>query len=485
LAVMIRALLLFISLTLSPTNATAAPLELAPCTPPGTTQAARCGTLDVYEDRAAGAGRRIPIKVVVFPARATPRAPDPLFIIAGGPGQSATEFAGLLLQELAFAHERRDLVFVDQRGTGGSNPLQCSLGGSFDEIIQSVAVGVDADLPAVRACRADLERRADLRFYTTPYAVDDLDDVRAALGYERINIWAASYGTRAALVYMRQHPGRVRSAILRALGGVDLKLPVTVAADGQRALDRLFGACSMDARCRTAYPDVEGALRRVLAQLRANPARVTAVDPRTREEHIIRVDENVFGTTLFFLLFATEWSKEIPRIVHGAARHDYAPLAAFLPLSVLTAGPVHWGMRRTVLCAEDVRLTTEEEIRASGRGTTVGDASNLGLLAACREWPAGVLPADYSEPVKADVAILAISGEEDPVLPPHRAEAALQWLPNAKHLVVPGAAHGPSFPGCTSALARQFLETGAATMLDLSCVAEHARPAFTVNSPAR
>jgi pimeloyl-ACP methyl ester carboxylesterase len=477
---MVSAVLLLIFLTLLPTPADAASPQLDACRVPGTVEAARCATLEVYENRTAAAGRKIPIKVVVFPAKTAAPAPDPLFILAGGPGQSATEFAGVLIGEFAFAHERRDIVFVDQRGTGGSNPLQCSLGGSFDAIVQSVAVGVDADLPAVRACRADLERRADLRFYTTPFAMDDMEDVRTALGYDRINLWAASYGTRAALVYMRQHPGRVRSAILRALGGVDLKLPATVASDGQRALDRLFGACAMDAACRTAYPNVEGSLREVLARLEARPTTVQAVDPRDRQAHTVRVDHNVFGTTLFFLLFASDWSKEIPRIVHAAAARDYAPLAAFLPLSVLTAAPVHWGMRRTVLCAEDIPLVTEEEVRSWARDTTVVDGSNLGLIAACKEWPAGELPKGYSNPVETDVPILAISGEEDPVLPPHRAEDALQWLPNATHVVVPGAAHGPGFPGCTTALAKQFLESASGKALDTSCALAHERPPFTV-----
>jgi pimeloyl-ACP methyl ester carboxylesterase len=460
----------------------AATLPLTPCTVPPASEPARCGSLDVFENRAAATGRKIPIKVVVFPSKAATPAPDPLFIIAGGPGQSATEFAGVLMREFAFAHERRDIVFVDQRGTGGSNPLQCSLGASFDAIVQSVAIGVDADLAAVRACRRELEQRADLRFYTTPFAMDDLDEVRAALGYERINVWAASYGTRAALVYMRQYPGRVRSAILRALGGVDLKLPATVAPDGQRALDRLLGACAMEPACRTAYPTLELTLRDVVARLKERPVTVQAVDPRTKETHTVRVDENVFGTTLFFLLFASDWSKEIPRIVHQAARGDYGPFAAFLPLSVLTAAPVHWGMRRTVLCAEDMPLISEDEIRGVGRGTLVGEASNLGLLAACREWPAGELPKGYTEPVRTDVPILAISGEEDPVLPPHRAQEALRWLTNATHVVVPGAAHGPSFPGCTTALATQFLEAGAALDLETTCVLQHARPPFTVLS---
>ena len=455
-------------------------LQLAPCQLSDTTEQARCGTLEVWENREARSGRRIPIKVVVFPAKTAKPAPDPLFVIAGGPGQSATEFAAVLMRDFAFAHANRDIVFVDQRGTGGSNALHCSLGESFNDIVQSVAIGVDADLPAVARCRYELEHRADLRLYTTPLAVEDLDEVRAALGYERINLFGVSYGTRVALVYIRQFPKRVRSAILRALAPIDLRLPLTVVADSERALNRLLGACDGDPACRTAYPTLEESLKDVITRLRQEPVVVRAIDPRTATSHDVRVDHQVFGTTIFFLLFTTEWSKDIPRIIHAAAQGDYSPLAAVLPLNVLTAAPVHWGMRRSVLCSEDVVLTTAEEVRRASEASVVGDASNVGLLTSCGEWPTATLPRSYFDPVHSTVPILALSGVEDPVLPPHRAEAALRMLPNATHLVMPGTAHGPNFPGCARELAAQFLDSGHGKDLNTSCVLDLQRPRFTI-----
>lgn len=457
----------------------AAALQAAPCQIEGAPAPARCGTIQVWEDRDARSGRRIPIKFVVFPARSPKAEPDPLFVLAGGPGQSATEFAAVLLRDLSFAHERRDVVFVDQRGTGGSNPLQCSLGESFNDIIQSVAIGVDADLAAVETCRQELEKHADLRLYTTPLAMDDLDDVRAALGYERINLFGTSYGTRAALVYMRQHAGRVRSAILRGLGSVDLKLPRTVVADGERAMNRLFGACDADKACREAHPLLEQSLKEVIARLRREPVVVKAVDPRSSNQQEVRVDDQVFGTTLFFLLFVTEWAREIPRVIAAAVAGDYGPLASFLPLNVHTAVPVHWGMRRSVLCSEDVSLINEQDVRRASEDSVVGDTSNVGLVASCRLWPIGTLPRGYFEPIVTDVPILAISGVEDPVLPPHRAEAALPGLRNATHLVVPGIAHGPNFPGCVRDLAAAFLKAGSGAKLDTACVKSIERPPFT------
>jgi pimeloyl-ACP methyl ester carboxylesterase len=190
----------------------------------------------------------------------------------------------------------------------------------------------------------------------------------------------------------------------------------------------------------------------------------------------------LFGTTIFFLLFSADWAKDIPRIVHAAAQQDYGPLAAVLPLNVLTAMPLHWGMRRSVLCSEDVTLTSEKEVRHASEQSIVGDTSNLGLLASCRRWPIGALPKDYFEPIHSDVPVLAISGVEDPVVPPHRAAAALATLSRATHLLVPGTSHAPNFPGCARDLAAQFLKQGSGNGLDRSCVLDVQRPRFTVPS---
>jgi pimeloyl-ACP methyl ester carboxylesterase len=310
-------------------------------------------------------------------------------------------------------------------------------------------------------------------------AMDDLDEVRAALGYDRINLFGASYGSRAALAYIRQHPTRVRTAILRGVAGPELVLPLTVLADGERALHRLLGACDADAECRAAHPMLEQTLLTLLGRLDRTPIAITAADPRTGAREEVRVNAQVFGTTIFFLLFAADWAREIPAIVQATAAGDDRPLAEAITRTVATALPVHWGMRRSVLCSEDVTRTTEDEVRAVTEASVLRDPSNLGLLAACRQWPTATLPKDYFAPVRSNVPVLAVSGVEDPVLPPHRAEEALRTLPNAVHVVVPGTAHGPTFPSCVADLARRFLDAGSGKGLDVSCVAAAKRPSFT------
>jgi pimeloyl-ACP methyl ester carboxylesterase len=195
----------------------------------------------------------------------------------------------------------------------------------------------------------------------------------------------------------------------------------------------------------------------------------------------VRIDDNVFGTGVFFLLFMTDWSRHLPHIVATAATGNLEPFTStVVPVLAATAVPVHWGMRRSVLCAEDMAEVSAADVRAASARTIVGPDANIGLLASCGEWPVGTVPAGYHSPVTTDVPTLVISGEEDPVLPPRRAASALTHMTRATHVVLPGVAHGPDFPGCVETLAAQFLESGSGANLDASCVAGMTRPRFTV-----
>jgi pimeloyl-ACP methyl ester carboxylesterase len=212
-------------------------LALAPCRPADNIEDGLCGTWEVFENRDAAAGRRITLRVVVLPALSTNTASDPVFILAGGPGQAASELTEAIRVPFRQVNRDRDLVFVDQRGTGGSNPLTCELDEEAPEEALLLDPMADELLRArvveqLGACVASLD--ADPRFYTTPIAMDDLDDVREALGYDTINLWGGSYGTRAGLVFLRRHPDRVRTAILDGVAPVAMKLPLYMGMDAAR-----------------------------------------------------------------------------------------------------------------------------------------------------------------------------------------------------------------------------------------------------------
>src|SRR5829696_560069 len=226
--------------------------KLKPCTGYDTPVDAYCGTLKVYGDRLVKPGRQIDLNIVVLPALRSDAQPDPLFFLAGGPGQGAAKLAKVVREIFRRVQNDRDIVLVDQRGTGKSNPLNCL--NDEDDSLQSIMQTNDQTIAKLKMCQAQYD--ADLTLYTTPIAMDDLDDVRAYLGYEKINVYGGSYGTRAALVYMRQHGDRVRTAILDGVAPPNMRLPLYFPRDTQRAFELLAKDCAADEGCNMAYPNL-------------------------------------------------------------------------------------------------------------------------------------------------------------------------------------------------------------------------------------
>ena len=295
------ALLLF---TFAPLSAAERTLDLTPCARDIGVAGAECGTLEVYENRETAEGRRIGLYVAVLPALGTETKPDPLFLLAGGPGMAATELANAAKTHLRRIREQREIVLVDQRGTGKSNGLDCA---DVDSTTQSF--NVDFPFQALRDCAEALD--ADLRLYTTPIATDDLDDVRAALGYGSINLWGGSYGTRAALVYLRRHPDRVRTVILDGLAPPDMRLPLHFGEDANRAFDLTFGDCKEDVDCNTAFPNLRDTYHELLDRLEKAPESVRVAHPRTGE-----MEEIDFGRDDVFLqLRAALYSPDATRLL--------------------------------------------------------------------------------------------------------------------------------------------------------------------------
>ncbi len=243
-------------------------MALAACRLPGVEEAARCGTYEVWENRAAKAGRRIGINVAVVPARVRSHEPDPIFVFAGGPGQGAVSLAAQVMPLFARLNDLRDIVFIDQRGTGESNPLDCDEGD--DQPLQTL---FEDSLPRklVERCLAQLD--ADPRQYVTSIAVEDIDDVRSALGYAKVNLWGGSYGTRVELEYVRRHGTHVRSMVLDGVAPATMKLPLSFVADGEEALAKLVADCEAQALCRLTYPDLLATIESLRGRLARRPVR--------------------------------------------------------------------------------------------------------------------------------------------------------------------------------------------------------------------
>ena len=438
-------------------------LALAPCRLPGLEREARCGTYEVFEDRASRSGRKIGLRVVVIPAGQRPAAADPVVYFEGGPGGSAVDSGPGLLEEFPAALRHRDLVLVDARGTGGSSPLICPA----QQGVQRIEEALDTFMsPAAAArCREALSRDHDLTRYTTDAIVDDVDEVRAALGYGKVNLLGASYGTRAALVYLRRHPEAVRSALLISVVPQDARVPRLLAPHSQAAFERMARDCAAEPACHKAFPNPGADLRTVLDRLAASPAEVRVLDEEGRER-TMRLSRDGAAQTVRYLLYSPAGASEVPVILRRAAAADLHPLAqrAYDLASFFLAAPPD-GLYLSVTCAEDVAFVDPEEARRLAAGTFIGDFRVRQQIAACAEWPAARLPSGFLDPVRSAAPVLIFAGENDPTTPLSWAEQVAAALPGSRTLVVPGGAH--SFAGlkgieCTDRVAADFLARGGA-----------------------
>jgi pimeloyl-ACP methyl ester carboxylesterase len=451
-------------------------LSLSPCRLKGFGREAQCGWLEVFEDRAAGKGRKLKLKIAVLPALARDPQPDPVFLLAGGPGQSAIESFAPLLPVLQALRKTRDLVFVDQRGTGSSHKLQCEMLPKEADL----KTRFEASLDPGRLQRCLRELDADVRQYTTAVAMDDLDEVRAALGYPRVNLWGGSYGTRAALVYARQHPDRVRTLTLDGVAPLSLRLPLYFARDGQRALELTVRQCGQDPGCSASFPDLEARFAALLAQLEQKPAEALVEDPLTGSPTRLTVTRRRFVENLRVLLYSPTLTALLPLTIDRASRGDYRAFVAQADQIGRGEQSLAFGMFLSVLCAEDAPFIGADEIDALAQGSFLGAHAAREMLSACKAWPRGALPGGFREPIRSEAPTLLLSGELDPVTPPGWAEEALRTLPNGVHLVAPGVGHGVSSYGCVPELLARFVERGSAKGLDASCVRDLKRPPFFV-----
>ncbi len=451
------------------------------CRLPGLDEEARCTTYEVYEDREARSGRKIALRIAVLPATEPDPLPDPLFILAGGPGQGASALAGFAAGTLRELRRHREIVLLDQRGTGASNPLNCDLRVS-DQDPQSY-LGELFPVGPLRTCAAALGERADLRLYTTPIAMDDLAEVQSRLGYQRINLYGTSYGTRAAQVYMRRHPERVRAVILSGVVPMRFQMPLHHARNAQGALDGLLADCADESACATAYPRLSEKFAAVLGRLDAGPASATISQPGSGDEVSVQFDRDAFASILRFMMYSPGTARQIPAYLEQAhAGTDFSPfasLAVVVRRSLLDA--VSLGMHLSVSCAEDVPLIGEDEIEPATAGTFLGDSRVRQQRRACEFWPRASLASDYNAPVRSGIPTLLIAGEFDPVTPPWTAEQVAQGLENSRVIVVPGGAHSNT-DASTCRLITRFIAAGTIEGLDTSCVAETEPPAFVVPS---
>jgi pimeloyl-ACP methyl ester carboxylesterase len=475
-----RPLAAFVLLAAAPAFAasTFGELEFEPCvlTAAGMPRpvAAQCSRLLVAENPANPGGPQIELALAWIPVEG-PAEPDPVFFLAGGPGQGARDSYPMVAQAFADIRRSRHILLLDQRGTGGSRPLFCP-----EEEDEMAVPGLEEFSPQKLAeftarCRDELQEFADLRHYTTSEAVHDLEQVRVAIGAERLNLVGVSYGTRVAQQYARAHPQRVRTLILDSVVPNDLALGAEHARNLQDALDAQFARCRQTPACREAFGDPAARLEDLLEQLRRGGlAPVRYRDPASgawREES--PSFEHLAGLLRMYA-YSPLTAAMLPLIIHQAGEGDYTALLAMVRMMARDlGGQIATGMHNSVVCTEDVdRL----ERRGESRHTLLGDRFIEYLQGLCAHWPRGERPAGFRDPLSGEMPVLLISGEYDPVTPPRYGDGVAAGLRHARHVVLRGQGHSVLGAGCMPKLAAQFIERADALGLDASCLDRLAAP---------
>ncbi|MDO5504943.1 MAG: alpha/beta fold hydrolase [Pseudoxanthomonas suwonensis] len=424
---------------------------------------ARCTTLEVPEDPASPDGRRIGLNIAWVPAsNETDATADPLFMLAGGPGQAAVATYPQLDAAFKEVRKTRHVILVDQRGTGKSNLLDCPMDDP-EQLADAANMGAMAS-----RCRHTLQQRADLRFYTTGDAIRDLDTVRQALGVPRINLMGVSYGTRVAQQYALQHPQHTRTVLLDSVVPNTLPLGNLWARNLEDALALQFARCEGQPTCKDKLGAPREQLDALMTRLRSDPPLVRYRDAATNQQREERLTPEMVTGLVRMFAYAPHAAALLPNLIHEANRGRYDGLMALTRmLSDTISDSMAMGMQFSVICAEDGDSLVAREEDA---GTLLGNSITEGIAAACRDWPRGTVAGNFRTPLSGELPVLAISGEHDPVTPPRYGDEAVAGLPNGRHLTLRGQGHNVIGAGCMPKLFAQFVERADATGLDATCL---------------
>ncbi|MBK6925761.1 MAG: alpha/beta fold hydrolase [Thermomonas sp.] len=450
------------------------PCSLASPLPNGKPLDAQCTTLAVPEDRSRQGGRKIDLNIAWIPPRNTSDpAADPVFFLAGGPGQAAVATFPAMAPVFKDVMKDRGVVLVDQRGTGKSHPLNCKSAGSEQNGSDPAAARA-----WIEACIAELSPRADLRRYTTTDAVADLEAVRKAIGADRINLMGVSYGTRMAQQYALRHPQHVRTVTLDSPVPNTLGLGNIFAGNLDSALQAQFALCKESPTCKQRMGDPRAELQSVLARLRANPVPVTYRDGSTGEEVTETITADHVAGLVRMYAYMPAVGALLPQLIREASQGRYANLMA---LAKMMQGDLEesmsMGMQMSVICTEDAASMV---VRAEDADTVLGNRMVESMASMCQAWPKGDKPADFNTALEGDLPVLVLTGEFDPVTPPKYGEEIAKSLPKSRWLDLKGQGHSVLGAGCMPKLFAQFIEKADARALDAKCLDKLAYvPPFT------
>ena len=424
------------------------------------------GKFRAFENRETNSGRIIHLDFVVLHATDDNPKPDPFLFFFGGPGQAAAEFSDRFTNH--WIRKDRDIVLISQRGTGGDNKLafdyQTDGTTSLQQFLEPVM-----DETTVKKNLARLRGRFDLRMYSTFSAMDDVNDFREAMGYEKINISGGSYGTRACLVYMLRHGETVRTATLAGCAPIEFRNPLYHAEGAQRAIDMIFDEVQSTEKYRDAFGDMRKKFAEIVERLVEEPVTVEIINQSTGKSEPVRMDRDTFVASVRFQMYYLDGSRSLPKLLAEAYEGNFRPFVlSALRQNIGLRQSLALGMLLSVTTAEDVLRIDSAEVEELTGKTFFGSSRVRAQIAAAALWPKSTLPDNFDQPVRSNVPTLIFSGTLDPVTPPKWGEMVHKNFPNSVHVIVP-TAHDIGGP-CIEQIKQQFLDSGTVDGLKLDCV---------------
>lgn len=433
----------------------------------------RCGTLELPEDYDKSDGKVININFAILPAIDNTKNKTPLMFLAGGPGQAAVELAAHIRSGFTEIRKTRDIILVDQRGTGLSHPLQC------DESQQAKIYSItpeDFDEKEITTCIETLQKTNDLSQFTSENAVRDFDEVRKALGHDQIHIYGGSYGTRAALVYMRLFPQSIKSAVLDSVGPIEVPIG-TFGLSAERSFNLLLEHCVQDIDCNGAYPNLANEYIAVVNRLSQGIVSFPINHPRLGTKTPFVLSKRKFINVLFKQLYNMETRTMVPLVIHEAFKQNYQPLIGLISTSDGNMN-MYVGLTFNIVCNEDMPKITPEMFVKDSENSFDGNNSHIAWKTACPLWPKYTVDNDFYQSVVADIPTLILSGNLDPVTPPSNGDKSAATLPNSHHIISNSSAHIVASTTCGVAMVNDFLNNLDPKKVDQSCLLDIPKQSF-------
>ncbi|WP_330147840.1 alpha/beta hydrolase [Shewanella oncorhynchi] len=444
------------------------------CYVEGVSDRLNCGFVTVPENPNKPDGKQIQVHYVVLPAVKNANHEEALLAIAGGPGQSAIENAAGFDAMLSKVRQQRDILLIDQRGTGRSNVLACDEGAqsplSFDDD------NVDT-LAETQKCLAKID--ADVTQYGSLNAIKDFEAVRAHLGYKKLHIYGISYGTRMAQLYMRLYPAHLATVTLDGIVPMQQSV-LEIGSAIDRGFDLLFKDCQATAACNSQFPELKADFERVDAKLATGPVMENVYDPVTGEKTMLTMTRGKFSGSIRMALYQANVRALLPHAIHQASKNNFQPILGLYALTIDNAG-MAMGMHASVVCGEDMHRITPT-MREQAKKSFMGRTMLEGLEATCSIWKVPAVDNSFSEPINSNIPTLLLSGEIDPATPPSWGELAMEKLTNAKHFVAPYATHGVAYQSCANNLIADLVRSGSVNNLDGECLNKDVRRSFYLNA---